>query len=180
VDSEGFQMNVKIYTTPTCGYCHQAKQYLKDRGVPFTEYDISHDRQAANDMVQLTGQTGVPLIMVNDQPIVGFNRTLLDQLLSATGNNRHISFGLSIADASKVASETILTPVSGALVGKVVPSSPGARAGLQPGDIVTELNMRPIHNASNMEKAVSELISGSLITITFLRGSASRQSEIIV
>jgi glutaredoxin 3 len=173
-------MNVKIYTTPTCGYCHQAKQYLKDRGVPFTEYDISRDRQAANDMVQLTGQMGVPVILVNDQPVVGFNRPLLDQLLSATGNNKHISFGLSIADASKVAAQTSLTPVSGALVGKVAPSSPGSRAGLQPGDIVTELNMRPIRNASDIENVVSELLAGNRITITFLRGSASRQSEIIV
>jgi glutaredoxin 3 len=172
-------MNVKIYTTPTCGYCHQAKQYLKDRGVPFTEYDVSRDRQAANDMVQLTGQMGVPVILVNDQPIVGFNRPLLDQLLSARSNAKRISLGLSIADASKVTSESNLKPVSGALVGKVVPSSPGSRAGLQTGDIVTELNKHPIHNVSDMENAVSELQAGSRITITFLRGADYRQSEII-
>ena len=60
-------MNVDIYTSPTCGYCHQAKAFLSERGVKFTEYDISRDRTAADEIVRLTGQMGVPVIVVDGQ-----------------------------------------------------------------------------------------------------------------
>ena len=51
-------MNVKIYTTPTCGYCHQAKVFLGDMGVVYTEHDVSRDRAAAGEMVRLPHYRG--------------------------------------------------------------------------------------------------------------------------
>ena len=75
-------MNVVIYTTPTCAYCHQAKEFLSSRGVKFTEHDVSVDRAAADEMIRKSGQMGVPVIVVGDQVVIGFDRAKLDQLLS--------------------------------------------------------------------------------------------------
>jgi glutaredoxin len=58
-------MKVKVYSTPTCGYCHQAKKFLAERGVEYSEFDVSCDRAAAEEMVRLTGQMGVPVILVD-------------------------------------------------------------------------------------------------------------------
>ena len=79
-------MDVKVYTTPTCGYCHQVKKFLSERGVKYAEYDVSRDRAAADEMVRLTGQMGVPVILVDGQVVVGFDRARLEHLLSKNGN----------------------------------------------------------------------------------------------
>ena len=59
-------MNVTVYTTPTCHYCHQVKQFLSQRGIKFTEHDVSVDRAAAAEMVSKSGQMGVPVITVGN------------------------------------------------------------------------------------------------------------------
>lgn len=74
--------NVVVYSTPTCPYCTQAKEYLKDKGVQFVDHNVAADLEARNEMVQKSGQLGVPVIDVNGEVIVGFNRARLDQLLS--------------------------------------------------------------------------------------------------
>jgi glutaredoxin-like YruB-family protein len=58
-------MEVNVYTTPSCGYCHQVKEYLRERGISFREFDVSRDREAAEQMVALTGQMGVPVITID-------------------------------------------------------------------------------------------------------------------
>jgi glutaredoxin 3 len=173
-------MNVKIYTTPTCGYCHQAKRFLADRGVRFAEYDVSRDQAAANEMVSLSGQMGVPVIVVNGEIIVGFDRARLEQLLADGGRGQHISLGLSVADASSITQRSGTTPVLGAFVGKVAPLSLGEKAGIRSGDIITALNLRHIRNADDLEEALSLLADGDRAVIDFLRGQDSRRSEIIV
>ena len=173
-------MNIRIYTTPTCGYCHQAKRFLSERGVKFTEYDVSRDRAAADEMVRTTGQMGVPVIVVDGQAVIGFDRARLEQLLAKRGNGQRPHFGLRIADATKVAQRFGLTPVFGALVGEVAPSSLGKKAGLRQGDIITEVNLRPIHNADDLEKALSALTAGDRVVIVFLRGQETLESKITI
>jgi len=73
---------VAVYSTPTCPYCHQAKQYLTEKGIPFTDYNVATDLEARNAMVKKSGQLGVPVIEVGDEVVVGFNRSKLDELLS--------------------------------------------------------------------------------------------------
>ncbi len=73
---------VVIYTTPTCPYCHRAKEYLSRKGVPYTDINVAQDREKAKEMIQKSGQMSVPVITINDEIIVGFNQTLLDKLLS--------------------------------------------------------------------------------------------------
>ena len=76
-------MQVKIYTTPTCPYCKLAKSYMDAQGVAFEEIDVAADSNAAQEMVKVSGQMGVPVIMVDDQVIVGWNKTALEEALGA-------------------------------------------------------------------------------------------------
>ncbi len=173
-------MNVRIYTTPTCGYCHQAKRFLSELGVDYTEFDVSRDRAAAEEMTRLTGQMGVPVIVVDGQIVVGFDRARLQQLLARVNDHKRLHFGLKVADASRMAQKFGVTPVSGAVVGAVSPASPGEKAGLQPGDIITEVNLRRINNADDLAQALASLEAGNIVTIIFLRGGQSRKSEIVI
>lgn len=72
---------VLLFTTPSCSYCRLAKNYLRQRGVPFKDVDVSRDAVAARDMVRRSGQQGVPVIDVGGKIIVGFDRPKLDRML---------------------------------------------------------------------------------------------------
>jgi glutaredoxin-like YruB-family protein len=72
---------VILFTTPSCSYCKLAKNYLRQRGVPFKDIDVSRDAAAARDMVRRSGQQGVPVIDVGGKIIVGFDRPKLDRIL---------------------------------------------------------------------------------------------------
>ncbi len=73
---------VVIYTTPTCPYCHRAKDYLSRKGIPYLEHNVAADRDKVKEMIQKSGQMGVPVITINGEVVVGFNQSLLDKLLS--------------------------------------------------------------------------------------------------
>ena len=75
-------MSINIYTTPSCGFCRVAKQYLSGKNVSYTEYDVSRDVHKAEEMVRKSGQMGVPVIEINGKIIVGFNRPAIDQALA--------------------------------------------------------------------------------------------------
>ena len=173
-------MNVVVYTTPTCGYCHQVKAFLSQKGVKYTEHDVSVDKVAAEEMVRKTGQMGVPVITVDNQVVVGFDRARLEQLLAGGGDGKRPHFGLQIADASKITQKAGLVPVFGAFVGRVAPASPGEKAGLKPGDIITEVNIHPIRNADDLEKILAGLKAGSRMTIMFMREQENLRSEIVL
>ena len=72
---------VKIYSTPTCPWCIRAKQFLKENNVVFQDVDVSSDKQAADEMMQKTGQMGVPVIDIEGQIIVGFDKEKIKQAL---------------------------------------------------------------------------------------------------
>lgn len=75
------QPRVKIYTTPTCPYCAMAKEFLKANGIPYEEIDVSTSEEAANEMIKKSGQMGVPVIEIDGQIIVGFDRAALRKAL---------------------------------------------------------------------------------------------------
>ncbi len=68
---------VTIYTTPTCHFCQMAKEFFAEKGIEYTAYDVSTDAAKREEMIQLTGQLGVPVIRVGDDIMVGFDRTKL-------------------------------------------------------------------------------------------------------
>ncbi len=74
---------VKVYSTPTCPYCVMAKNYLKENKVDFEDVDVSKNSGAADEMVEKSGQMGVPVIIIDDKTvIVGFDRPALKKALS--------------------------------------------------------------------------------------------------
>lgn len=75
-------MKVIVYSTPTCPYCKLSKEFLKEKNIPFKDIDVSADPAAANEMVKRSGQMGVPVIEVDDQIIVGWNKSALEEALS--------------------------------------------------------------------------------------------------
>ena len=75
------QPKVVLFTTPTCSYCRMAKAYFNQHRVRFTEIDVSRDQRAATDMVRRTGQSGVPVILIGNRPIVGFDKPQINKLL---------------------------------------------------------------------------------------------------
>jgi len=75
--------NVKVYSTPTCPYCRQAKDYLKEKGVDFADLNVATDIEARNEMVKISSQMGVPVIEFDGNIVIGFNRAKLDQLISS-------------------------------------------------------------------------------------------------
>lgn len=72
---------VKVYSTPTCPYCRLAKNFLKEKGVDFEDVDVSVDRKAAEEMIQKSGQMGVPQIEINEKIIVGFDKGAIEREL---------------------------------------------------------------------------------------------------
>ena len=72
---------VVIYSTPTCPYCKRAKEYLSRRGISYTDIDVAQDKEKAREMTQKSGQMSVPVIIIDDEIVVGFNQAQLDKLL---------------------------------------------------------------------------------------------------
>ena len=73
---------VIIYSTPTCHFCQVAKDFLKEKGISYTEFDVAHDLDKRQEMIQKSGQMGVPVIFVGNEMIVGFDR---ERLVSTLG-----------------------------------------------------------------------------------------------
>jgi S1-C subfamily serine protease len=143
-------------------------------GVAFKEHDVSVDHAAAQEMVNLTGQMGVPVIVIDGQAVVGFDRARLQELLSAAPRQANpVRFGLKIADAAKSG----LQP--GALVGGVSPGLLGEKAGLKEGDIITGISGIRIESVADVSRVVEGLKPGNIVTILFWRGNEQRKSEIV-
>ncbi len=76
------QPTVTIYSTPTCHFCHMAKDFFTANNVQFSDYDVAADIEKRKEMVTKSGQMGVPVIFVGDQMTVGFDEARLRQLLN--------------------------------------------------------------------------------------------------
>jgi len=73
---------VTIYSTPTCHFCHAAKDFFTANKVKFTDYNVATDLEKRKEMIQKSGQMGVPVIYVGDQLVVGFDEGRLRDLLA--------------------------------------------------------------------------------------------------
>jgi len=74
-------MKAKIYTTSVCPYCTMAKEYLKEKGVEVEEINVENNPEAAREMIDKSGQMGVPVIEINGRIIIGFNKNAIDEAL---------------------------------------------------------------------------------------------------
>ena len=75
---------ITIYSTPTCHFCHMAKDFFKEKGIEFEDFNVSSDLEKRKEMVDKSGQMGVPVIIIKDQIIVGFNKPRIVDLLGIT------------------------------------------------------------------------------------------------
>lgn len=73
--------NVTIYSTPSCHFCHMAKDFFKEQNIAFTDYDVAADTSKRAEMVEKSGQMGVPVILIGDQMVIGFNKPKVIELL---------------------------------------------------------------------------------------------------
>jgi len=76
--------SITIYSTPTCHFCQITKDFLKEKGIGFTEYNVASDLEKRQEMIQKSGQMGVPVIFVGSEMIVGFDKERLVSLLGVT------------------------------------------------------------------------------------------------
>ena len=72
---------VSIYTTPSCHFCHMAKEFFAEKGIKYEEFDVGADAAKRQEMVDMTKQLGVPVIRIDDSLIVGFNKPKIEELL---------------------------------------------------------------------------------------------------
>ncbi len=74
-------MKVTVYSTPTCPWCMMVKKYLKSNNIDFEDIDVSVDTDAAIEMVKNSGQRGVPVIDIDGNIVIGYDKKAIDQLL---------------------------------------------------------------------------------------------------
>ena len=68
---------VKVYSTSTCPYCTMAKDFLKEQNIEFESIDVGTDQEAAKEMVKKSGQMGVPVVEIDGEVIVGFDKVAI-------------------------------------------------------------------------------------------------------
>lgn len=73
--------NVTIYSTPTCHFCHMAKDFFTANGIVYTEYNVASDLEKRKEMIEKSGQMGVPVIIIGDELTVGFDKPKIAKML---------------------------------------------------------------------------------------------------
>jgi serine protease Do len=115
-------------------------------------------------MVRLSGQQGVPVVVIGGQVVVGFNRPLLDQLLAqrAPGPPR---LGVAIADANRIAAKKGIQLPDGAYVGRVDPGSAADASGLRPGDVIVQLAGQAIRTDQDVDGIMANVRPGQVVDL---------------
>ena len=73
--------NIKVFSTEFCPYCVSLKEFLKEKNIEFQAIDVTEDLKAQEDMIEKSGQMGVPVVEIDGQIIVGFDREKISQIL---------------------------------------------------------------------------------------------------
>jgi serine protease Do len=115
-------------------------------------------------MVQKSGQRGVPVVLIDGQVVVGFNRPLIDQLL-AQRVTRPPRLGAAIADASRIAAKKGLPLPDGAYVGRVDPISAADTAGLRPGDVIVQLAGQAVRTDQDIDRIMANVRFGQTVDL---------------
>ena len=153
------------------------KQFLSQRGVDYEERDVSRNQAYARELVNNTGQMGVPVTVFNGEIVVGFDRQRLEQLVSSRPKAKRPSFGASIADAGKITAKQGKGIASGAYVGGTRQGSTAQRIGLKKGDIITRVNKQTINSANDLERLLASMQEGQRILVEFQRNGKATAAE---
>jgi S1-C subfamily serine protease len=103
----------------------------------------------------------------------------LQQLISTGSARKGPKLGMKVADADAAARKPGEPPVFGIVVGSVTPSSPGDRAGIKTGDIITVIGQQRVNNVADLERALASFSSGSRVPITYYRNDTPHKSELL-
>src|SRR5579883_2743026 len=127
-------------------------------------------------MIRRSGQRGVPVITVDDEVIVGFDRPRLQQAIArARPTTAAPRLGAAVADAAKHSPRHI----PGAYVGKVTPGTPAARAGIAAGDVITRIGPHEIASAADVERARTRLQPGVAVPVEGNRDGEVRRLSLV-
>ena len=77
------EKTVTIYSTPSCHFCHMAKDYFTENNVAYTDHNVAADPSKRQEMIEMTGQLGVPVIKIGDDIVIGFDQERVKELLAA-------------------------------------------------------------------------------------------------
>jgi S1-C subfamily serine protease len=124
-------------------------------------------------MIRLSGQQGVPVITIDDQVVVGFDRRRLEELL-AQGATAKVELGAAVADAASHAQ------MDGAYVGRVKGGSLADKAGLKARDVIVELNGQAVRNSADLARIMAGLRSGTRPKLTYMRQVQRMQTELSI
>ncbi len=72
---------VTIYSTPSCHFCHMAKDFFNEKGIAFTDYNVAEDMEKRKELIDKSGQLGVPVIFIGEDMVIGFNKPKVVALL---------------------------------------------------------------------------------------------------
>ena len=81
------EKKIEIYSTPTCHFCQMTKEFLTEHNIPFTNYNVAEDLEKRKEMIQKTGQMGVPVIVIDGEIMVGFDRDELAKMVGIEENS---------------------------------------------------------------------------------------------
>ncbi len=73
--------NITIYSTPSCHFCQMAKDFFKEKNVPYAEYDVASNLEKRKEMMEKSGQMGVPVIIIGNEIVIGFDKPQITKLL---------------------------------------------------------------------------------------------------
>jgi glutaredoxin-like YruB-family protein len=173
---------VTVYTTKTCPYCDQAKEYLRANNVEFEEKDVSSDYNAAMEMVRRSGQQGVPVITTEDDVILGFDKVRLARLVQKFSGPKRPALGLLAADAeqylAKHPDEAATYPegIKGIYVGDVRPNSVAANSGVRHGDVIQAVANKRVRNMHGLDQLISTLKAGESVVVRYVRDGQDHQT----
>ena len=162
------------------------KEFLSQKGITWTEKYVDEDRAAAIEMIRRSGQQGVPVTVIGDEVVVGFDRPRLERIVAGMGaaakppaqntNGKRRSLGAKVADAGRYALPGG-TPAEGVYVGGVNPGSPAEAAGLKPGDVITRVGEKPVASVDELTAALTGA-SDSPLRLSVSRGATRRDVEV--
>jgi len=153
------------------------KEFLSSKDIPYQDHDVSTDSLAAQEMVRLTGQNGVPVTVVDGQTVVGFDQPRLEGLISQAKANTPFKFGAAVADVRTAAKKEVPI-VFGAYVGRIMPNSIAEKAGLAVGDVIIQLNNQGVSRAAHLEVLLVKMKQGEKLSIVFIRGNTVNTTEV--
>lgn len=168
---------VTVYSTQTCPWCDRAKEYLSSRHVPFVDKDVSADMDAAREMVQISGQQGVPVIATEHEVVVGFDQLRLARIADRFSGPKRPAFGVLGANANEYfGRHPEKAPggdvdIRGVFVGQVKPNSVADRAGIRAGDVIQALANKRVRDMRGLDGIMESVKAGDSVSARVLRGS---------